>query len=118
MPFNHKNLTTWLGKCMSAHDEPPKRIDLRLIFFVADRAFARLGRTECTDLYAGIGHEFSQQRRRVTGQVRSLCTNEIVKTSGYITYTSVSNRTLVLLCGRLRRWNTLTKTFIVRSYQG
>lgn len=57
--------------------------------FVADRAFARLGRTECTDLYAGIGHELSQQRRSVTGQVRSFCADDLVKTTRYITYTSV-----------------------------
>jgi len=31
-------------------------------------AYARLGRTECTDLYAAIGREFSNPRRVVTGQ--------------------------------------------------
>ena len=30
-------------------------------------SYARLGRTECNELYAGIGHELSRPRRSVTG---------------------------------------------------
>lgn len=46
---------------------------------------ARLGRTECTELYAGIGRELSHQRRHVTGQVRS-CTNDNIVKSRRIYY--------------------------------